>query len=477
MSNVKQQVYAFRDMIIGEYLALCRKSKEFCVNVSPKEFKAYRINVLSRAFGMGPISNALTKDERNDPFFKSLDLNMLENANIFLRKGIRAMSPILDMWDHHPDAQTAWRYMQKDEAFVVSSIGKGLYPGQDVMVSYGTYTDTHLFCKFGFSNGDGSGDSEASVASRHRTLTTGLEPQFSYLPTVYSGDYFYQGNVEDVLDYLNFDDDGGQFCATPDDKVRWSLKMLKVGYMLALSSNRTRWTLKTSWNKRPPYIPKNSYPHFEKLLNVHFDNLNRRTFLIRGEAIQDITQIVSLSTADYKGRAIQVLASRIGVEPIGTFSIDVNAFPVEALHYRSLFVYSRWLEMAMEQYPNSYEEEKNLFKTLTETKYQSREWTASRVRLSELDALSLLRINIVNNIQAAISDTKKDHRRDLTNPKEQGMFRSRTDKFPILLYDKMKEDLPKYFKMFKNGKQLNDHYFSESDDSCSSSTQIDPFER
>ncbi len=182
MSNAMQQIYAFRDMIIGEYRGLCNKSFDFCANVSPREYKTFRINVMSRAFGMGTAeSGAVSDDEMNASLFTQSDIeNLKDQYDIDLNRGVRAMAPILDMWDHHPNAASSWQYKAHDKAFVISATKSGFKAGDNIMVSYGRYTETHLFCKFGFNNGDGSGFNEASIAVHHRQMITGLEPQFSY---------------------------------------------------------------------------------------------------------------------------------------------------------------------------------------------------------------------------------------------------------------------------------------------------------
>ena len=98
-----------------------------------------------------------------------------------LTKGCHAMVPILDMYNHHPNPNVGWEYNSNEKAFVITSL-KPIPAGQEIIDSYGTYTDSHLFSKFGFVNGDGSGYTEATIAGFHKLLDVGMKEQFSYLP-------------------------------------------------------------------------------------------------------------------------------------------------------------------------------------------------------------------------------------------------------------------------------------------------------
>lgn len=415
-SNVKQQVYAFRDMIIGEYLALCRKSKEFCRNVSPNEFKAFRINVLSRAFVMGPFSNAISKDEQMDPLIQNLDMAFLKQNNIHLDQGVRAMSPILDMWDHHPKANTAWQYKHKDEAFVVSSINRGLFPGQDVLVSYGKYTDTHLFAKFGFVNGDGSGSNEASLAVYHRNLLSGLEPQFSYKPKNLKENFLYLGEKSDVIKYIEYEDDGFDSCADPDDEVRWPHQVLKFGHMCLTANHRNSWMINVTPRYPHAKSPRNSYTPFSG------KNVGKRFLSFNFTApVEETAKLIALSIKDYEGKAAVKLYDAL-TERNQLFHVETDKFFAEEVLFRSYAVMSRLGEDAMEQYKNDILEERAFIKKLAETKFQSREWTAANVRLGELETINWLLISTSTNAEMMIEKYKQQYKADIENPDEAKFF-------------------------------------------------------
>jgi len=95
---------------------------------------------------------------------------------------LRAMCPVLDMYNSHPRPNASWRYDPASSSFVVRAVAD-VPAGHAVVVSYGTYTEGHLLATFGYVNGDGSSATEASLAVFHRPLgDVGLGRQFSPLP-------------------------------------------------------------------------------------------------------------------------------------------------------------------------------------------------------------------------------------------------------------------------------------------------------
>lgn len=174
-------VTAFRDMIASEYSALVRASDVFAANVSREDYTVARINVMSRSFGTGPPGK---EEEIMEPYGE-LDSELTyykAKAGVDLTLGCRAMSPILDTWDSHPNPNADWRYDAKKRAFVIrAAANNGIPLGHDVVVSYGKYSDSFLFAKFGYVNGDGSSHTEAYINANHRLLDAGLMQQFSYL--------------------------------------------------------------------------------------------------------------------------------------------------------------------------------------------------------------------------------------------------------------------------------------------------------
>eukprot|EP00957_Ditylum_brightwellii_P014274 1074971-Ditylum_brightwellii.AAC.1 len=77
---------------------------------------------MSRSFGPGPpgleeeISLAGDKKSLNEELE-----HYITHAGVDLSKGCRAMSPILDMYDHHAKPNVEWRYRSDQRAFVVKA--------------------------------------------------------------------------------------------------------------------------------------------------------------------------------------------------------------------------------------------------------------------------------------------------------------------------------------------------------------------
>jgi hypothetical protein len=120
-------------------------------------------------------------------------------------------------------------------------------PMQDIMVSYGKYTDTHLFAKFGFVNGDGSGYTEASIATMHPCLLdVGMGQQFNYLVDFGNGtkittEYDYEAQKRSMVNYLRYDD-GYDDCITKEGSPKgYQLKLLKLQHLQKIANDYDRW--------------------------------------------------------------------------------------------------------------------------------------------------------------------------------------------------------------------------------------------
>lgn len=394
MSNI----LAFRTMMFGEYESFCMKSVEFCANVKPEEFVAMRVNVLSRSFGMGPASNAIAKEEALDKGTS----NKLKRFNIHFDKGMRAMAPVLDMWDHHPRANSQWKYSAKDKAFVVTATGRGFSSGSEVMVSYGKFTETHLFAKFGFSNGDGSGWSEGSVSAYHQLMDSNLEPQFAYLPMDRSKDlntaewdgWKRKGqNPRDLLHYLKHDDIGESYCIdinNPSHFHQYTSKLLKFRIMQTWTRDRNRWVVNTSPRNLKAKAPKSSYDPPSDLTPTP---LLHEALQFKKSPLLDTCTFIALAPYDYGGKANRVLSDVVTNRTQNTLQVlkdaDKSMDPNRSLLiYRGCVCLSRLAQTAMSLYPRTIFNERNYIKSLiNDGKFRSREWTAAHVRLSELETL------------------------------------------------------------------------------------------
>ena len=112
---------------------------------------------------------------------------MAEHILLWLTFKRYVLTPLLDkickdMYNSHPNPNVAWRFDPATSSYVVRAQSEGINPGQEIIVSYGKYTEGHLFAKYGYVNGDGSSKTEVSLNVFHRMLgDIGLSWQFSFL--------------------------------------------------------------------------------------------------------------------------------------------------------------------------------------------------------------------------------------------------------------------------------------------------------
>mmetsp|Transcript_14196 Transcript_14196/g.20273 ORF Transcript_14196/g.20273 Transcript_14196/m.20273 type:complete len:731 (+) Transcript_14196:70-2262(+) len=387
-------VHAYKSMILSEYQAMVRQSPEFENNVNTTEYFAMRINVMSRSFGTGPpgpeeaFGNNSIKDEINFYFKKS---------GVDLGKGCRAMSPILDMWDHHSNSNVNWRYHGgKERAFLINSV-TDIPAGQDIIVSYGKYTDTHLYAKFGFVNGDGSGYTEASIATMHRLLDVGTGSQFSHLrqedskstdpmknsnkmvPTIEEAKH----QKEEMLQYLSYDD-GYQTCIKRQSNPSgYTLKLLKYHHLLEIANLRDRWTIQMK-----PRNPK-SNPSASSNMPIlnHSPKFDPKSVQFDGSKLISTCRLLSLTELDYDGKAIDVLSSVLRNKTAATFLVKRQT---EELEFRALNCLARLSHSALAGY-NTTVPQTMMFLDDNLSPFGSIEWTAAQVILGEMQTLEVLK--------------------------------------------------------------------------------------
>lgn len=94
-------VTAYRDMVASEYMALVKASdKKFAVVVTESEFRVARMNVLSRSFSPGAGAAIDEMDEE--------EIQLYQQHGMDFSEGCRAMVPILDMLNHHPNPNVGY---------------------------------------------------------------------------------------------------------------------------------------------------------------------------------------------------------------------------------------------------------------------------------------------------------------------------------------------------------------------------------
>jgi len=371
-------------MMSSEYDAFCLASEEFKRNVNMKDYLAMRLNVIARSFGPG--RPGPEEEMVGVHGTKTLEEEMAlyeDEAGVQLRKGCRAMSPILDMWDHHAKPNVEWRYHPKKKAFIIKVVEKsGIPPMQDIMVSYGKYTDTHLFSKFGFVNGDGSGYTEASIAIMHPMLDIGMGQQFSYLieqdgemnPSLHHR----ESQKRAMLNYIRYDD-GYEECITKESNPEgYQLKLLKLRHLQKIANNHDRWAFRIAprdIESKPSIssdVPIASTAPFFDPKKVQFD----------GSKIIATSRLIALNTEDYDGNAIEALTKGLNDE---NFIVGKQS---DQLEFRALTTLARLTTGALHLYPSNVQSDVSSISSL---KYQSKEWIATQVRLGEMQSLEVVR--------------------------------------------------------------------------------------
>ena len=378
-------INAYKDMIRSEYLAFCKSSSNFRNNINEEEYTSMRINVMSRSFGPGP--PGIEEQFESETLDKELQFYQV-SSGVNLTKGCRAMSPILDMWDHHAKPNVQWMYKKNQRSFVIKVIENQIRPWNDIMVSYGTYTDSHLNAKFGFVNGDGSGHTELSIASMHQLLDVGLGQQYSYMVHDSDGAYYPSEEMKalqskHLLQYL-ISDDGYEECIdTNTNPEGYALKILKFKHLQVIANKLERWTVKfkpRDENSKPSTMSKipiqSEAPRFDPR-KVQFD----------GSKIIPTMRLLALTNEDFDGKAIEVLTKALADDTVESFVVPRQS---DELEYRALIWLARLTAMELRKYPTSIRKDMERLSS-SAVLFQSSEWTAMQVRLGEMQTLESLR--------------------------------------------------------------------------------------
>lgn len=393
----------YSDTLRSEYGAFVNVSFTFVSQVTEEQYKAMRVNVMTRSFFAGPPTD--NEALPNVPLDEELE-QYKAMFGVDLKKGCHAMVPILDMYNHHPNPNVGWEYNSNEKAFVITSI-KPIPAGQEIIDSYGKYTDAHLFSKFGFVNGDGSGYTEASIAGFHKLLDVGMKEQFSYLP--FSGERvkgLVKHQKELLASYLIFDDGYKECIEKEKHPIAFELKQLKLEHLSRIANNPKRWVLRMQ--------PRNdkSLPSKSSHAPITYDPpaFNVKNLSLDASNIIETCRLISLSEDDFDGNAIQVLKETL--EKDEPLVIDNQG---ESLEYRALACLARLSGVASWRFKPGIEEEMKLVKDLTHDSFQSRLWTAAQLRLGEIQTLEVLHrvavsgvMEMTNRIQLEANDTSYD---------------------------------------------------------------------
>ncbi len=394
----------YRRMIQSEYDALGQASKLFAQNVDFSEYLNMRVNVLSRAFGVSASvnDNGAQSNRPEEAANKSLldELKSYETSNFGqyldnshqsssdLAFRLRSMSPLLDMYNSHPNPNVLWRYNDKTSSFDIHASNKhSLSPGDEIIVSYGKYTEGHLFAKFGYVNGDGSSPTEVNLAVFHRPFgDVGLGRQYSLLPFHAWDSVSSPGEravlektnqVKELLRYLAFDD-GYMECVKVSDNEEYNqheeLKLLKLQHLARIANDLDFWVVRL-----PAKFPDAKPP--QRLSKRPQLGTETSKVGVNAKKMFSTCRLLSLTVDDMGRGAVEYLRNGLSSD---MFEVEKDG---PTLEYRTMMCMARMCDVAMRRYgeyltPQGRQEPRI---------FGSREWNAWYVRDGEMRVLGILR--------------------------------------------------------------------------------------
>mmetsp|Transcript_36054 Transcript_36054/g.85927 ORF Transcript_36054/g.85927 Transcript_36054/m.85927 type:complete len:686 (-) Transcript_36054:33-2090(-) len=424
-------IYHFQRMIESEFEAFRDASADFKANVKYQDYLAARVNVITRAFSSQPTVEGMLWGRSDD--MKDLDVSeelaMYETSNPLdhLDSGdtrstfqLRAMCPLLDMYNSHPNPNARWKFDSETSSYIVTA-SETIPSKHSIVVSYGKYSEGHLFAKYGYINGDGSSVMEASVAVFHRLLgDVGLGRQFSPLPfDLWDGDSAVVAvdsrakdsmeiQAKELLRYLTFDD-GYEECivmsAKAASRADEELKLLKFRHLIRLANNRQSWIVQI------PAADPNALPNQPAEPSTEKAARKKGKLGIAATGIISMCRLLSLTVEDFEGNAIHHLRNELR-EPPAPLSIGKQG---NALEYRAMSCVVRLGNAALGRY-GGYENDESQFEVGT------REWAATVIRKGEVRALGML-------LQTAARESKR--LKKAAKPGTPGMFVREEGSCPI----------------------------------------------
>ena len=375
----------YQEMIHSEYEALTTASLVFGQQISLKDYQASRIHVLSRSFNPGSEACSAEATKSFSPEqLETLQSDWGTSEGLF-GQGCHAMVPILDTLNSHPHPNAVYNYDFDKRAFVISA--KSEIDSQwELMNSYGKFSDAHLYSKFGFVNGDGSGYTQASIALYHRPLDVQMRQEYSLVPNKISGSEdpmeripdFQKTNMKRYLMY----DDGYDDCVQKDlHPEAFRLKHFKWLHLAKIANDPNFWvaTLKP---RSPESKPKQSS---DLLIKEEPPEINPQKLGMDMTHLVETCRLLALTVDDFEGKGIQILEENLGNS---TFVVPNGS---QALEYRSLMFLARLSGMALMQYPVNLKQEYGNVRRLNRADaFGNSTWTTAHLRLGEMQSLHAL---------------------------------------------------------------------------------------
>lgn len=366
-----QHVITFRRQIQNEYVAFSAVSPKFASQFSLPDYQVARLLVMTRSFGTGPLpmseANGLIPLAEELAFYKSM-------AGVDLAKGSHAMVPVLDLYNHHAKPNVRFAYDASQRAFTVFALGS-IPSGREIFDSYGKRTDSDLFAKYGFVNGDGSEYTEASLALWHRISS---DDDMTMDKKVL---------LQQISFYLQYDD-GYTECVDRNDASEdeegskaWTLKKLKFYYLVSHAHELNRWRVRL-----PPRNPRSTPALTSNLpITLRPPEFDMQTLQLDGRILISTCRLISLTHWDYNGTATDLLEEN---------RHNATFYPPpthDALEFRTLMCLARMAQTALTRFGVSVQEQLDIVSLQNNRTFQSRDWTIAHLQLGEMQTLEALK--------------------------------------------------------------------------------------
>ncbi|GAX19237.1 hypothetical protein FisN_4Lh180 [Fistulifera solaris] len=400
-SSTFSHVMMFRRLVHDEYDAFTRVSTEFNQLIDRSEYLTARLNVLTRSFGTGPLPVTASGSEQPSQLTTS-EIALYQNVGgLTLEHGSHAMVPVLDLYDHHASPNVGFSYDADRECFVISAIAS-IAPGFEVMDSYGKRTDSDLFARYGFVNGDGSEWTQASIALWHSVHASGSSQGLSK-------------ETSRILRYLQYDD-GYQACIDPfqDDEAAWNFKKWKFAYLMSIAGKENHWVAQMSPRDKDskPGRSTNGPITLEPPPDAHLDG----DLQFNGNLLFGTCRLISLTHRDYNGNATRMIQDALRSES----SVDGETFVLlptnDALEYRTQMCIARFASTALSRFNTTLEEQRRLVGRLNREAFGTRKWTVEHIRLGEMQTLEMLKQVAFSALRKTFGENGVDNARRSDDP-------------------------------------------------------------
>jgi hypothetical protein len=280
---------SYRQMVLLEYETF----RGVYPNLPLEEYKRCRILVLTRTIGTGPIDKSLEAEAAS--FMKTFGVD--------LQLGYQAMPPLLDFFNHYANPNVKWKYDMDGQSFTAFT-NRNVDSGDMLFVNYGKNSEARLWAKYGFQVGDGSMDTELSIAVNHHIRNIGIP--IDNTPLSYHPDT----EKLKLASYLQYDD-GYQECVTDPNSAAYKLKKLKLQHLMRMADRPKRWIITVA-----PLNPGGYAPNDKRIGQPQkVDPANLPA--VDSQYAMTTCRLIALTESDFEGEAVEVLQQHLESQESG----------------------------------------------------------------------------------------------------------------------------------------------------------------